>query len=192
MRNPLDILLARGEHVCPWWCCFLFDNPIRKLFHIPTQLLGPYVHEGFTVIDVGPGMGYFTIPLCRLVGESGKVIALDVQKQMLSRLTKRAEKAGVLPRLHTVLGTSENLVIDEKADFILTFWMVHEVPVQGEFLRDIKNQLKPQGQYLLVEPKIHVNERAFERTIEEAIKAGLRKKERPQIALSRAMLFEST
>jgi ubiquinone/menaquinone biosynthesis C-methylase UbiE len=191
MRNPLDILFAGSELVCPWWCCFLFDNPIRKLFHNPTQLLGSYVYEGFTVIDIGPGMGYFTIPLCRLVGESGKVIAVDVQKQMLNKINKRAEKAGVLPQLRTVLSTSENLVLDEKADFILTFWMVHEVPDQGEFFRDIKKLLKPQGQYLLVEPKIHVTERAFERSIEEAIKAGLRKKEIPQIALSRALLFES-
>jgi ubiquinone/menaquinone biosynthesis C-methylase UbiE len=136
-------------------------------------------------------MGYFAIPLCRLVGESGKVIAVDVQKQMLSRLNKRAEKASVLPQLHTVLSTSEKLGIDEKVDFVLTFWMVHEVPDQGEFLRGIKNLLKPQGQYLLVEPKIHVTERAFEKTLDEAIKAGLRKKERPSIALSRAMLFES-
>ena len=191
MRNPIDILLARDKHVCPWWCCFTFDNPIRKLFHNPAQLLGPYIHEGFTVIDIGPGMGFFTIPMCRLVGESGKVIAVDIQKQMLNRINKRAEKAGVLQQLRTVLNTSENLVIDEKADFILTFWMVHEVPDQGEFLRDVKNLLKPQGHYLLVEPKIHVTERAFERTIEEAIKAGLQKKERPSIALSRAMLFES-
>jgi len=155
------------------------------------QLLGPYVHEGFKVIDIGPGMGFFTIPLCRLVGESGKVIAVDVQEQMLKRINKRAEKAGVLPQLRTVIGTSENLKIDEKADFILTFWMLHEVPDQGKFLRDIKNLLKPQGQYLLVEPKIHVSERAFERSIEEAVKAGLRKVERPSIALSRAMLFVS-
>ncbi len=191
MKNPFDIIFARYKHVCPWWCCFTFDNPIRKIFHNPTQLLSPYVQDGFTVIDIGPGMGYFTIPLCRLVGKSGKVIAVDIQEQMLNRVKKRAEKAGVFSQLRTVLSTSENLVIDEKADFVLTFWMVHEVPDQGKFLWDIKNLMKAQGQYLLVEPKMHVTERAFEKTIDEAIKAGLRKKERPQIALSRAMLFES-
>jgi ubiquinone/menaquinone biosynthesis C-methylase UbiE len=192
MRNLLDIIIARDQHVCPWWCCFTFDNPMRKLFHVPTKILGPYVQEGFTAVDIGPGMGYFTIPLCRLVGPTGKVIAVDIQQQMLNGLIKRADKAGVSRQLRPVLCTTEGFPIDEEADFVLAFWMVHEVPDQMKFLQDIYGLLKPKGQCLLVEPKIHVTDRAFTKTIETAEKAGLRKKESPQVALSRAVLLEST
>lgn len=191
MRNLLDIILARDQHVCPWWCCFTFDNPLRKLVHDPIKILGPFVREGFTAVDIGPGMGYFTIPLCRLVGPAGKVMAVDIQQQMLTGLSKRAAKAGVSRQLRTVLSTSEGFTLDEKADFVLAFWMVHEVPDQETFLQDIHGLLKPKGQCLLVEPKLHVTERAFSWTIEAAEKAGLRKKESPQVALSRAVLLES-
>lgn len=190
MKNPLDRILARDKHVCPWWCCFTFDNPIRKLVHDPIRILGPYVQEGFTAVDIGPGMGYFTIPLCRLVGPAGKVIAVDIQKQMLTSLSKRATRAGVFQQLHTVLSTPEEFTIEEQADFVLAFWMVHEVPDQVKFFQDLHALLKPEGQCLLVEPKLHVTGRAFARTMEAAQGAGLRKKESPSIALSRAILFE--
>lgn len=38
----------------------------------PTQILSPYVREGMTVLEPGPGMGFFTIPMARLVGERGE------------------------------------------------------------------------------------------------------------------------
>jgi hypothetical protein len=41
MKNILDVLLVRDKHVCPWWCCFTFDNPIRRLFHNPVGILSP-------------------------------------------------------------------------------------------------------------------------------------------------------
>ncbi|MBU4143260.1 hypothetical protein KJ590_04695, partial [Patescibacteria group bacterium] len=47
--------------VCPWWLCYSFDNPLRRLFHDPERLLGPYVKTGMTAVDIGCGMGYFTI-----------------------------------------------------------------------------------------------------------------------------------
>ncbi len=191
MRNPLDIVYATNNRVCPWWLCFTFDNPIRKLFHDPIKILSPYIQEGFTVVDIGPGMGYFTIPMCRLVGEPGRVIAVDIQQQMLERLNRRALKAGVAAQLSTLLSTAEGFRTDEKADFVLTFWMVHEVPHKEKLFQDIHSLLRPGGQYLLVEPKIHVTEKAFARTIEAAKKAGLREKERPKVALSRAALFQA-
>lgn len=190
MKNPLDRILVRDKHVCPWWCCFTFDNPIRKLVHEPISILGPYVQEGSTAVDIGPGMGYFTIPLCRLVGPAGKVVAVDVQKQMLTTLSKRAIRAGVSKQLTTILSTPEGFTIEEQADFVLAFWMVHEVLDQGKFFQDIHHLLKPEGQCLLVEPKLHVTGRAFARTMEAAREAGLRKKESPSIGLSRAILFE--
>ncbi|MFH0787643.1 MAG: hypothetical protein V2B13_08500 [Pseudomonadota bacterium] len=76
MRNPLDRIPGRDKHICSWWCCFAFDNPIRKLVQDPIRILGPYVQEGFTAVGIGPGMGTFTIPLCRLVGPAGKVMAV--------------------------------------------------------------------------------------------------------------------
>lgn len=181
--------LLNTKHVCPWWLCFTFDNPIRKLIQDPVKILSPYVHQDDTVIDIGPGMGYFTIPLARLVGASGQVIAVDIQQRMLSALTARAQKHGVSAIIKTHLATPTSLGLHDKADFILAFWMAHEVPDQQRFLSEIRGLMKPSGLFLLVEPRLHVSRKTFVRTIDMAKQSGFLIKEYPKISISQSALF---
>jgi 2-polyprenyl-3-methyl-5-hydroxy-6-metoxy-1,4-benzoquinol methylase len=181
---------ATGQKlVCPWWLCFIFDNPFRKLLHDPEAILGPYVHPGNRVIDIGPGMGYFTIPLARLVGPEGHVTAIDVQEKMLSALRSRAKKNGVSERIETHLASQKSLGIHEKADFILAFWMAHEVPDQSLFFKEIHDLLKPNGSLLLAEPVFHVSRKHFLCTLQSAIEIGWIVKESPKIRLSRSAVL---
>ena len=189
MKNPLKKLLSRDEHICPWWCCFTFDNFFRKLFHNPEKILRPYVAEGNTVLDIGPGMGYFSIPLAILVGEKGKVIAADVQPEMLKALQKRAKKSGVEQQIMTHLCKTDSLGLNMQFDFVLAFWMFHEVPNHLAFFEEIKSLLKPSGKFLLSEPILHVNQAMYEKTVETAESVGLVLKEKPKISLSRSALF---
>src|SRR6185503_21182636 len=48
----------------------------------PAAIVAPYVHAGMTVLEPGPGMGFFTLELARLVGPAGRVIAVDVEPRM--------------------------------------------------------------------------------------------------------------
>ena len=184
--------LKDNKHVCPWWLCFTFDNPFRRIFHDPVKILSAYVHKGNTVIDIGPGMGYFTIPMAELVGSTGRVTAIDIQPKMLSALVSRAQKKGVSDRIGTHLASPDSIGFYEKADFILAFWMVHEVPDQRRFLSEIRNLMKPEGLFLLVEPVIHVSKKNFSRTIETAKELGFVIKESPKIRMSQSALFISS
>jgi len=175
--------------VCPWWLCFTFDNPLRKLLHNAEAILSPYVHAGNQVIDIGPGMGYFTIPLARLVGPKGHVIAIDVQEEMLSALRSRAKKNEVSERIETYVASHKSLGIHEKADFILAFWMAHEVPDQSSFFTELRDLLKTNGSLLLAEPIVHVPRKYFLRTLQSAIQIGLVVKESPKIRLSHSALL---
>ena len=189
MKNPFDRLFVRNPHVCPWWVCFTFDNFIRKLFHNPENILAPYVHEGDTVLDVGPGMGYFSTPLGRMVGDGGKVIAADVQAPMLRALAKRAKRQGLEGRIVPHLCTPEAIGVHELVDFALAFWMVHEVPDQNRFFLEMKALLKPDGKFLMAEPKIHVTRKKFEATMRRAEAAGFIVTEQPKIFMSRTALL---
>ena len=188
MKDIIEELTAQNV-VCPWWLCFTFDNPLRKLLHNPEAILRPYVHPGDRVIDLGPGMGYFTIPLARLVGPKGHVIAIDVQEKMLSALRSRAKKNGVSERIEAHLASQNSMGKHEPVDFILAFWMAHEVPDQSSFFREIRESLKPNGSLLLAEPIVHVPRKYFLRTLQAAIETGLVIKESPKIRLSHSALL---
>ncbi|MCJ7664332.1 MAG: class I SAM-dependent methyltransferase [Desulfobacterales bacterium] len=189
MKNILDIIFLRSERVCPWWACYSFDNPVRKLFQDPYKILSPYIKKGFTIIDIGPGMGYFTIPLLKLAGKDGRVIAVDIQEKMLRALKRRAMRSGVDAQLITHLSKPDDFGVHEKADFIVAFWMLHEVPDKIQFLKQVKKLMKSTACALIVEPKLHVTKTAFDLTIQMAKQSGLIIRDYPTISLSRAILL---
>lgn len=84
--------------VCPWWLGYLLVSPLRKLLQNPEKVIEPYVHAGMTVVEIGPGMGFFTLEIAKKVGALGRVITIDIQPQMLERLAQRAEKAKLRDR----------------------------------------------------------------------------------------------
>ena len=68
---------ACSSNVCPHKIAFVLDNPFRKLLQNPSKIVGEYIRQGDTVIDLGCGPGFFSIPMAGFVGENGKVIAVD-------------------------------------------------------------------------------------------------------------------
>jgi len=177
------------EAVCPWWLAYTFDNPVRKLFHDPSKLFRNYLKDGMTVLDIGCGMGYFSIAMAKLVGDKGKVIAVDIQEKMLQIMKKRAEKAGVLNRIIPRLIKDNKLGVYKKADFVLTFWVVHEVSDKKSFFTQIYNSLKPEGQYLIAEPNMHTSKKYFDELEKLCITTGFKVKGRPKVTISRALLL---
>ena len=163
--------------VCPIWVGYLLLNPLRKLFENPDKILAPYVDEGMTVLEPGSGMGFFTLSLARMVGPTGKVVALDVQPKMLTVLRHRAEKAGLSNRIELRLVESDGLVVKDLAgavDLVAALHMVHEVPDQALFFAEVREALKPNGRLLIIEPKGHVSETQFEQTVITAEKVGFK------------------
>ena len=183
-------LLRINDRVCPWWLCYSFDNPLRRLIHDPERLLEPYVKPGMTAVDIGCGMGHFTLGMAKLVGPGGKVVAVDLQEEMLATLGRRARKAGLSDRIVLHRCRPDFLGVEEPADFVLAFWMVHEVRDKPRFFAQISAFLKPGGRLLLVEPKLHVTRSSFGRTVEACRAAGFRLLGEPAVALSRAVRME--
>ena len=179
-----------SDHLCPWWFAYMFDNPLRRFFHRPEKIFGSYVAKGMTVLDVGCGMGFFSIGLAKLVGDKGCVIAADVQPKMLSALEKRAEKAEVSDRIRIHRCEPDKLGVETTVDFILAFWMVHEVPDTNIFFRQIRSCLKSNGRILIAEPKFHVSSKRFQEILDSAQESGLNRSGTPSIRFSRSAVLQ--
>lgn len=192
MSKITDYFFFRGRHVCPRSLCFTFDNVFRRLIHNPDKILQPYIKEGDNVLDVGPGMGYFTIPMAQMAGEGAQVVAADIQEKMLAAIRKRALQRGMEKRITLHLSSPESLGVEGKVDFILVFWMAHEVPDKQRFFAELYSLLKDEGKFLMVEPMIHVTKTQFAETLQIAQKAGFTPVENPHISLSMSVLLVKT
>jgi len=185
-----------AKRVCPWWLGYLLASPIRRLMaDPPDKLLAPYVREGMTVLEPGPGMGFFSLELARRVGPSGRVVVVDLQPRMLEGLKRRAAKAGLLDRVDARLAAADSLGVADLAgavDFALVFAVVHELPSVEVFFKEAAAALKTGGTLLLSEPKGHVSPDEFESELRAAADAGFEVAERPTIRRSLAALLKKT
>jgi len=172
--------MAHG--VCPFWVGYLLLSPLRKLFESPDRLLGPFVSEGMIVLEPGCGMGYFTLPLARMVGAKGKVVALEIQDKMLSVLSRRAQKAGLSQKIELRNTHPGSLGVDDlssQIDLTVAIHMVHEVPDRLSFFTEAWDALKSGGRLLVVEPKHHVTQKDFDETVSIARKVGFESEPTP-------------
>lgn len=173
-----------SKRVCPWWLGYVLVSPWRRWREDPRAILAPYVRAGMTVLEPGPGMGFFTLELARLVGPQGRVIAVDVQSRMLERLKRRAAKAGVMERIEARQAAADSLGVADLAasvDFILAFAVVHEMPTAGVFFAEAAAASKPGALLLLAEPSGHVSQAEFEAELQAAAAATFVVVDRPAI-----------
>jgi len=183
-----------AEHVCPWWLGYLLASPVRRwITEKPELMLGPYVQEGMTVLEPGPGMGFFTLPLAQMVGPSGRVVAVDIQPKMIASLERRAQKAGFLERLDLRNAAADQLMVTDlngKIDFALAFAVVHETPSAERFFHQVAAALKPGGVVFFAEPSGHVKPASFDAELEAARQAGLQVVGQPSVRRSHAAALQ--
>jgi 2-polyprenyl-3-methyl-5-hydroxy-6-metoxy-1,4-benzoquinol methylase len=181
-----------ASHVCPYWVGWWLASPIRRLVQDPKKILGPYVSEGMTVLDLGCALGFFSLEAARMVGPDGRVICVDVQQRMIEGLSRRAAKVGLLDRIETRVCRDRDLGIADlngTVDVALAFAVVHEVPDVTAFIRQIAETLAPQGILFLAEPKGHVSVAEYDKTVLAARNLGLQITERPRVRRSRSSVF---
>jgi ubiquinone/menaquinone biosynthesis C-methylase UbiE len=177
------------HHVCSASHAFFLDNWLRRAIQDPVKILKGHITQGQTALDIGCGPGAFTTTMTEMVGENGKVIAADIQEEMLEKVRKKAQKAGLIARVQTHKSEQERIGVTEPVDFALAFYMAHEVPDKLKFFKEIATTLKPGGRLLLVEPVFHVSKAEYENTIHIAKDSGLSPIKDEKIPFSRATLL---
>jgi SAM-dependent methyltransferase len=176
MTNASQTVLAQVPHTCPVWIGYLLASPVRRLFENPNTLVLPLVKPGYRVLELGPGLGFFTVPVAKAVQAGGKVVCVDVQGTMLARLGKRLDRRGLRDRVelrqcsHDDLGLANEY---QTCDLALALHVVHETPSPSATIRTLAACLKPGGQLLLVEPSGHCSRDLWREESAAAEKAGL-------------------
>jgi 2-polyprenyl-3-methyl-5-hydroxy-6-metoxy-1,4-benzoquinol methylase len=178
--------------ICPWWLGYFLASPLRRWIQDPGKILGSYINEGMKVMDVGCAMGFFSLPMARMVGPTGQVICIDLQEKMIKSLKKRAAKAGLSGRIETRVCSPNSLEIDDipgEIDFVLVYAVVHEVPDSEALFSQVHQAMKPGSKLLLGEPKGHVSTDDFNQTIAIARRCGFEVVEHPKIKKTRTVLL---
>ncbi|MCL5281974.1 MAG: class I SAM-dependent methyltransferase [Planctomycetes bacterium] len=178
--------------ICPWWLMSLsaLAEPLRRIFWPAARILQPLVAAGQMCLDMGCGMGFFTVPLAQFVGATGRVVAVDIQSKMLEGAARRAKRHGMTDRISFYRPEDSEWATPRKYDFILVFWMLHEVPDQRSLLETLHGTLKTSGCILLVEPRLHVRKPQWEESLALAKAVHLAPRVGPPIALSRSAILQ--
>lgn len=170
-------------HTCPWWLGHLLASPLRRLIENPDTLVVPLVKPGDRVLELGPAMGFFTLPTARAVGPAGKVVCVEVQRSMLESLGRKLSRAGLSERAqlrqcsHQDLGLAE---LEGSFDLALAIHVVHETIAPEATVIALARSLKPGGRLLLIEPPGHCSADVFEAEVAAAEREGMVALEHPR------------
>ncbi len=176
--------------ICPAAMSGILDNFLRRRLQNPHEILKNHVKEGMVVLDLGCGPGYFTIPAAKLVGNSGKVIAADLQEEMLGKVKKKISGTELENRIVLHKTLPDKIGLSGSLDFALAIYMLHEIPDAGALLGEIYSHLNSGGLLFYAEPKIHVSKKVFKKTVDEAVKCGFSPIRHPRIFFSRAVILQ--
>jgi ubiquinone/menaquinone biosynthesis C-methylase UbiE len=110
---------------------------------------------------------------------------------MLAKVKRKAQRYGLLERMDFHLCQAHAIGLDRKVDFILAYYMVHETPDPGKFFCEMKDLLTQGGGLLVVEPRMHVSQKAFDIMVEDAEKSGLKSVDFPKGKGGRSVFFRA-
>jgi ubiquinone/menaquinone biosynthesis C-methylase UbiE len=189
--NSYKKMMSKKENtrICPAEWAGGLDNSIRRLLQNPKKIVKPYINKGMTVLDLGCGPGFFSIEIAKILDDSGKVIAADLQEGMLDRVRQKIRLTRLEQRIELHKCQNDTIGVTEKVDFVLLFYMIHEVPDTERLLKELISILKPNGKIFIVEPKIHVSKGSFENMIDKSKRLGLEIEERPKVFFSRSIVL---
>lgn len=141
----------------PSFLSFVLDNPIRAFFTDRKNLIEKTgIREGMTILEVGCGNGFFTPYLSKAVGKDGKIIAIDLQKEMIEKLRGKIKREG-LNHMETIIGDiGEINLLQTSIDFIFIYYCYHELEDKNGAVKKFKDVLKEQGSLFIAEPKFEV------------------------------------
>lgn len=145
-----DPLVHRFQHAEEW--AKQFDDPSRDAWQHPAEVIEAMrLTPGMTVADIGAGTGYFLPHLSRAVGPKGKVLALDVEPDMVRYIKERAAREGLANVEAAVVPLDDPHLPAGAVDRVLVADTWHHVDGRVEYARKLREGLSPLGMVFIVD-----------------------------------------
>lgn len=153
------------------------DTTLRRILYRPDALAERYIKPGSRVLDFGCGPGFFTRAFAKRVGDTGIVIAADLQEEMLAIVREKFTTEGLISRVKTHRCKLDSLDLvpekDGQVDTAFAIFVVHEVPDREKLFREIAAMLVPGGTFFYSEPPFLVPKKEFRENLAMAERLGL-------------------
>jgi len=179
---------ANHHFVCPLVMAGVLDSRFRKLFHNPNKIVKPYIKKGITALDIGCGPGVFSIEIAKLLEGTGKVISVDMQEGMLEIFREKIKGTPYEQNIVLHKCTQTKIGLKERVDFVLMFYMVHEVPDKESFFSEVLPLVNKNGLLMIVEPKL-IPKNIFKKILDGIKEQGFEVYDTPKIPLSRGAVL---
>jgi ubiquinone/menaquinone biosynthesis C-methylase UbiE len=173
---------------CPLCMAGILDSKLRRFFFNPNKILKPYIKKNITALDIGCGPGVYSIEMAELLGGTGKVIAVDMQKEMLEIIEKKIRGKSIEKNIVLHQCPQEKIDVKENVDFVLMFYVVHEVPSKKNLFNEVLPLINKNGLLMIVEPKL-VSAKSFNEMINYIKESGFEEYSKLKITLSRGIVL---
>lgn len=175
----------------PEFLANMIDNPLRRQIQPPDDMPPRHhIEPGMTVLEVGPGNGRYTVATARRVGNTGKVIAIDIEPKMIERVSHRAQLAGVT-NLEAKTANVYALPFDDGTfDAIYMITVIGEIPELLRALEEFYRVLKPSGTLAFSEVLLDPDYPLAQTLIHKAGAAKFRLKNRQGSFFAYTLVFE--
>ncbi|RPI87913.1 MAG: methyltransferase domain-containing protein [Chloroflexi bacterium] len=175
----------------PEFLANLIDNPLRRRIQPPSEMpIRHGIERGMTVLEVGPGNGRYTLETARRVGETGKVIAVDIEPKMIERVTQRAQAEGVTNLEARVANVYELPFEDGIFDAACMITVISEIPDPVRAMQEFYRVLSPSGTLAFSELLLDPDYPLAQTLLRQASQAGFRLKKKLGNFFSYTLVFD--
>jgi predicted methyltransferase len=178
--TPASMPMHHDFHDAARWAK-VFDDPARDAWQKPAEVVAVMaIAPGMTVVDLGAGTGYFEPHLARAVGPAGRVLALDVEPDMVAHMTARARAEGLANVEARTVAPDDPGLGAGSVDRVLIVDTWHHLPARAAYARRLAAALAPGGAVVVVDftlesamgPPVHARVPAVE-VVADLAAAGL-------------------
>jgi ubiquinone/menaquinone biosynthesis C-methylase UbiE len=140
----------RNPSACPYSQRFWVEAPHPFITRTRLrEILEP--RPGERVLEVGPGTGYYALPVAGWLAPDGRLDVVDVQQEMLDHTSGRAREQGLGNLVPTRADATALPYPDESFDAAYLVTVLGEIPDQGAALRELRRVVKPAGRIVVGE-----------------------------------------